>query len=187
MTVYMSTITEWMGPICTLIYIWLNINKEVVWECWGVSIHSVSEHARVPLHVILRTDPSFCQCSCAQVELYVKSRDGNLRQWRTGHSWVSTSSLSLWTPGSSAAPAQCPLSPPAFTPVPRGGGIKKREREKGPFLSRCLAYMSHSIHGGQEWTAKGWLHGTKIINSMVNTMIVQRCVRIKPMPSQLKA
>lgn len=53
--------------------------------------------------------------------------DGNLWQWRAGHSWVSISPLSLWTPGSTAAQHNAPLSPPAFTPVPRGE-MDKRER-----------------------------------------------------------
>lgn len=46
--------------------------------------------------------------------------DGNLWQWPAGHSWVSISPLSLWTPGSAAAKHNAPLSPPAFAPVPRG-------------------------------------------------------------------
>lgn len=54
--------------------------------------------------------------------------DGNLWQWRAGHSWVSISPLSLWTPGSAAAKHNAPLSPPAFAPVPRGE-MDKREIE----------------------------------------------------------
>lgn len=73
--------------------------------------------------------------------------DGNLRQWRAGHSWVSISPLSLWTPGSTAAQHNAPLSPPAFTPVPRGEMDKreKRGRERGerPYLSRCLTLYVH--------------------------------------------
>lgn len=52
--------------------------------------------------------------------------DGNLWQWRAGHSWVSISPLSLWTPGSDAAKHNAPLSPPAIAPVPRGE-MDKRE------------------------------------------------------------
>lgn len=54
--------------------------------------------------------------------------DGNLWQWRAGHSWVSISPLSLWTPGSAAAKHNAPLSPPSFAPVPRGE-MDKREIE----------------------------------------------------------
>lgn len=46
--------------------------------------------------------------------------------------WASPP-LSLWTPGSTAAQHNAPLSPPAFTPVPRGEMDKRergREREK---------------------------------------------------------
>lgn len=54
--------------------------------------------------------------------------DGNLWQWPAGHSWVSISPLSLWTPGSDAAKHNAPLSPPAIAPVPRGE-MDKREIE----------------------------------------------------------
>lgn len=82
--------------------------------------------------------------------------DGNLWQWRAGHSWVSISPLSLWTPGSTAAQHNAPLSPPAFTPVPRGE-MDKRERGRkkweveggrgggGTYLSRCLTLYLYPL------------------------------------------
>lgn len=55
--------------------------------------------------------------------------DENLWQWRAGHSWVSISLLSLWTPGSTAAQHNTSLSPPPLLLYHVEKWIKERKVE----------------------------------------------------------
>lgn len=119
----------------------------------------------IPPHPLPPSNPPSKKASYTGALFKRQRIDGNLWQWRAGHSWVSISPLSLWTPGSTAAQHNAPLSPPAFTPVPRGEMDKReregkkweevvvvedKEEEGGLYLSRCLTLCTH-IHSGAVW------------------------------------
>lgn len=120
-----------------------NYRRCCEWLCTSGATHASIPHSCmyfVCCRLVCNTTatPSFHKKHLTGALFKRQRIDGNLWQWRAGHSWVSISPLSLWTPGSDAAKHNAPLSPPAIAPVPRGE-MDKREIEGEKWEEEVMA------------------------------------------------